>query len=73
MTVKIERVTGCFSHCVEVDNSEFTMYTRHSSDCWTVRIGESEEPVYDCKEIEAAFQEYLKSDLYKEVMDSDDD
>ena len=43
-------------HFVETDDDGYTLYTRYSADNWTVRMGESDESVYDCAELEAAFQ-----------------
>lgn len=41
---------------VEFENEK---YTRHSKDSWTIVMGESEEQVYDHKELEAEFQRVL--------------
>ena len=35
-------------------------YTRYSPDNWYVRMGESDEPVYNCDELEAEYQKYIK-------------
>ena len=46
-------------HFVETDEDGYTLYTRYSADNWTVRMGESDESVYDCDELEAAFQAFI--------------
>ena len=33
-----------------------TEYTRYSADSWTVTMGESDEQVYDCADLEEAYQ-----------------
>ena len=50
------RVSEIKVHIVETDEKEFNTYTRYNPANWTVRMGESDEQVYDCKELEAAFQ-----------------
>ena len=35
------------------------MYTRYGADNWTVRMGESDETLYNCEEIETLYQEWL--------------
>ena len=40
----------------------FDYYTRHNSDNWTIRMGESDENIH-CGELETLFQEYIKSQL----------
>lgn len=47
---------------VETDESNYTFYTRYAADNWTKRIGESDEPVFDCKELERQFQIKLLKD-----------
>ena len=47
---------------VETDESNYYFYTRYAADNWMKRIGESEEPVFDCKELERQFQIKLLSD-----------
>lgn len=49
-------------HYIETDESEFFNYVRYSPDCWMVRMGESDEPMYDCEGLEAAFIEKQKTD-----------
>jgi hypothetical protein len=60
--MKILKVTPISGFIVETNEDEQFSYTRHGADCWYVKMGESDEPVYDCKEIEAKFQEYIKSE-----------
>ena len=59
--MKILDVRESKSYNVETDEPELYLYTRYGSDNWYVRMGESDEPVYDCEEIEALFQEYIKT------------
>ena len=56
-TMKIKSIRKIESFRVETDDDELYDYTRHSSDCWYVRMGESDEPVYDCEEMEELFQQ----------------
>lgn len=37
---------------VTTDDEDYNEYIRYSSSSWMVRIGESEEPIYDCDELE---------------------
>lgn len=55
----LKEVTKAVVFFVETDEKEQNYYTRYSSDNWTVRMGESDEPLYDCEEIERLFQEWL--------------
>lgn len=41
---------------VTTDDEDYNEYIRYSSSRWMVIIGESEEPVYDCDELEEEFQ-----------------
>jgi len=59
--MKILDVWKIKGYNVETNGQVFYSYTRYSSDNWYVRMGESDEPVYDCEEIEALFQEYIKT------------
>lgn len=45
---------------VETDDSEQYMFTRYASDVWFITIGQADEPHYQCEEIEAMYQEYIK-------------
>jgi hypothetical protein len=56
--MKIESITKREVHFVETDDSVSSFYTRYSSDMWTVGMAESDEPVYNCEEIEKLFQEH---------------
>jgi hypothetical protein len=60
--MKITKAHEIKGHHVETDEYDFNQYTRYGPYSWFVTMGESDEPVYDCVEIEALFQEYLKSD-----------
>lgn len=45
---------------VTTDEKEYNEYIRYSSNNWMVKIGESEEPLYDCEELEAEFQRAME-------------
>lgn len=53
--IKIEEIREFTAHIVETKKHT---YTRYSPQCWTIIMGESEEPVYDCEELEEAYQKY---------------
>ena len=57
--MKITEITKIVSFLIETDEEYPNEYTRYSSDNWTVRMGESDEPLYDCEEIEKLYQEWL--------------
>ena len=57
--MKIVNVTKSIVFYVETDENELNRYTRHSSENWTVTMGESDEPIYDCEELEKVFQEWV--------------
>jgi hypothetical protein len=57
--MKITNATRSIVFYVETDENELNRYTRHSSENWTVTMGESDETVYDCEEMEKLFQEWL--------------
>jgi len=40
-------------HYITKDNNS---YTRHSPNNWTISMGESDEQVYDCTDLEQEFQ-----------------
>ena len=45
-----------------ITDEEYNQYTRYSANCWTVTIGESDEPVYDCEELEIEFKKIMKNE-----------
>jgi hypothetical protein len=47
---------------VETDESNYSFYTRYDADNWTKRMGESDEPIFDCEELERQFQIKLLKD-----------
>lgn len=51
--IEITEIREFTAHRVETQDN---IYTRYSSMCWTIVMGESEEPVYDCAELEEAYQ-----------------
>ena len=60
--MKIKDVTKSTVYYVTTDEDEFYEYVRHSAIGWGVVMGESEEPVYDCEELEDLFQASLKEE-----------
>lgn len=55
--LEIKEVT-CFS--VTTDEELYCQYYRYGADAWYLTMGESDEPVYNCEEIERLYQEYIK-------------
>ena len=60
--MKIEEITKAEIHFVTTDEEDYYKYTRYSATNWTVRMGESDEPVYDCEELESMFQSALANE-----------
>lgn len=54
--MKIKSVTQGNAYCVKTDEDGWNEYTRYSANNWTVRMGESDESIYETQELEAAFQ-----------------
>lgn len=59
--MQIKNVEEATVFFVQTDEPYPNQYTRYDPYNWTVSIGESDEPVYDCQELEDLFQQYLKS------------
>lgn len=57
--MKVKTVTEIRCLKVESDEDECFNYTRYSANSWWVSMERSEEEVYDCTEIEKAYQEYM--------------
>lgn len=57
MTIK--EVTKATIFYVETNEEYYNRYIRHGENSWTVAIGESDEPVYDCEELESLFQKWM--------------
>ena len=57
--MRIKEVTKSTVFYVKTGGNEPRQYTRYSSDNWSVLMGESEEPVYECQELEEEFQRYI--------------
>ena len=57
--MKIESISEMRAYHIETDEDEYYCYTRYGPDCWYVTMGESDEPFYDCEEIERLFQDKL--------------
>ena len=56
--MKITSIAKAEIHHITTDEEEHHYYIRYSPDSWMVTMGESEETVYDCEELEEAFQNY---------------
>ncbi len=56
--MKIESITKQVVYFVETDGVDFPNYTRYGPNSWMVSMGMSDETVYNCSELEAAFQEF---------------
>jgi hypothetical protein len=54
--MEISKSKEAVCHFIEFKGDD-SQYTRYGPDCWYIRMGESDEPVYDCEEHEKAFQE----------------
>lgn len=60
--MKIKEIRKAEVHFIETDEEDYYRYTRYSATNWTVIMGESDEPVYDCEELEAMFQSALANE-----------
>lgn len=59
--MKITGVSKVECHVVYVEGGEWQVYTRYGPDAWTVRMGESDEPIYSRDEadrLEEMFQAF---------------
>lgn len=59
MEIKINNITHSTIIYVETNESDCPNYIRYGKDCWIQRMGESDEPLYDCEWIEELFQEEI--------------
>ena len=57
--MKITEVTKVICFFIETDDEDNYMYNRYGVNNWTVRMGESDEPLYNCDEIEKLYQEWI--------------
>jgi hypothetical protein len=61
------RITGVWpivGELVEIEGSEWSTYYRYGPDCWGVRMGEAEEPIYsddELVELEMLYQAWKSS------------
>lgn len=56
--MQIRDVNEIQGHIVDTDDKPWGQYIRYGYDCWYLSMGESDEPVYNCEELEKTFQEY---------------
>jgi hypothetical protein len=62
MIMNITEIRKHTIYYLETDEEGCNFYTRHSADNWSMRIGESDESVYDNEiiaELEAAFKKWV--------------
>jgi len=57
----IKEVTKAEVYFVTTDEKDCCEYTRYSPEVWTVKMGDSDESLYDCQELEGLFQSYVKN------------
>lgn len=43
-------------------DEEYNQYVRHSATCWYLETGDDDIRISDCKELEMAFQEFMRGD-----------
>ena len=66
--MKLVQARKVIAHHIETDEEENSYYIRHSANTWSVRMGESEESIYDkqtIEELETAFQDWKNSNQAK--------
>ena len=56
----VTKIQNCISEIIEVDGGDNEIYRRYSADNWEVLMGESWEPLYNCEEAEAAYQNFKR-------------
>ncbi len=54
--IRIESIELETRDRVEVSGGEWLTYYRYGPGCWYVQMGQSDEPLNDCEEMEAAYQ-----------------
>lgn len=54
--MKIEKCDRFIGHLVQTDDGR--SFTRYGSLSWTERMGESDEPVHECAELETLYQQW---------------
>lgn len=54
--MKILTVEEFTAHRVVTDSEDYPNHTRYSAQSWSQEMGESDEVVHDCDELEAEFQ-----------------
>lgn len=71
--MKIKEVRQITAHVVETESKDYPTHTRYGPNSWTVTMGESDEQVYECAELEAAFQAFIASNAAGELRLPDSD
>lgn len=56
--MKIVSVVEKTVHYVETDGEHYNSYIRHSKNNWTMQIGESDETIFNCEELEMLYLEW---------------
>lgn len=59
--MKITSISKSNGITIFTDEEHNNHYTRYDWDSYTVRMGESDEPLYNCEKIEKLYQEYIKT------------
>lgn len=62
VTMKIRETEPITCMSIKTDKSIYCDYLRFSSDSWYIWMGESLEPHYNCKEIEALYQRWIRGE-----------
>lgn len=67
--MKVIEISRHVVYYLETDEEDLNFFTRYSADNWSVRMGESDEPVYNNEtvaELETAFQRWVNRNETKE-------
>jgi hypothetical protein len=63
MIYRVTNVSPIAAEYVEFDGKD--RHIRYAADNWAWCVGESTEAVFDCEELEAAYQEFLAHARYR--------
>jgi hypothetical protein len=58
--MKVKSITPNTGYYIEMEDSDYYSYIRYSENNWMVQMGEFYESLYDDKELEESFQQYIK-------------
>ena len=65
--MKITSAKQITAHIVETDSKDCPTHIRYGPNSWTVSMGESYEQVYECAELESAFQSLIPMKTKEEI------